>query len=487
MKINVPKSVGSIAKLLSTKVFTKAMGVIVLAIYTRLLTKDELVVIPLFFMLTSIAAIPLNFGIYPILVKKLPLMLKNDISEGKKLFWTCASFLSVGGLIVSVLIYLFSDFLAELLLNSNEQKIIIELTSIACFLFVIESIADRLLWATERFGKTARIQLTIAIVRPIITISCYFSFGLMGLVGGLVLSQLLTTLLSAYYLRDYLFKEKPQFLALPPVLKESLPFYAESFLMYFRREGDNWFVTVVLGPSSLSIYYVAKTVYTAFNAIYDAIDRVIVTRYAKEFENKDFKNTIQKTNDYLVQIIIPFIFISITFLPVAILLVGGNEFAGAIYPASILLLALLISIMRIPLNRAMFVATKSKFRLYMTLTESIFLGLSLALLAPYYGIAGIAISRVIAQIGGAAYGVIMVGHILNIYLRYKLFFTVLILSTLSFSLVYFSANAIFAANSNILIVAIYGLICWLLSYGVLSFLFNKDLPKTIYSLINKNV
>jgi O-antigen/teichoic acid export membrane protein len=480
----LPSSMRSIYQLLSSSILMKVIGILVLSLYARLLSKEELAFIPFYYMLVGITVVPLSFGIYPTMVKKLPHLFQNDMAKGIGLLWSSAIILGSGGGIVALVIFLFSDNITQYLFQGVSQSQLVEIMAIGCFFFVIERIADRVLWATERFGKTAKIQVITSFFRPTISLILFYFFDLQGIIIGLVLAQILTTGMSLYYIRDFIFINAPKLYPIKLLIKQSLPFYAESYLMYFRKEGDSWFVSIMLGSSGLAIYYIAKTIYGALFTIYSTVDRVVVSSYSKKFNQPNFNQIIQRTFDNLVQTIIPIIFILISILPTVVWLIGGNDFQSAVYPAAILLIALLLNIMRIPMNRAIFVATKSKYRLYMTVVESIILFCALSILTPFYGILGIALSRVFAQVAGAFYCHIIAIQKLNARLVYRAILIVTGISLFIMVVIYKTNNQLVTNLTDGFIQIIVSITIWLFMYSSLSYFFNKDIFLKLKKLIN---
>ena len=75
----IPSSLLDIGKLISGNVATKAIGILVLAFYARVLTKEEMAIIPIYTMLCGLASVIFSFGLKANLMKWLPSLLKEDM------------------------------------------------------------------------------------------------------------------------------------------------------------------------------------------------------------------------------------------------------------------------------------------------------------------------------------------------------------------------------------------------------------------------
>jgi len=480
-------ALSSIMALLSGSLTAKLIGLVAVSIYARVLEKSELAVIPIFYMLTAFTVIPFSFGIYPTLVRNLPKLIRENNNESVALIKAASKVLITGGGIVSCAIFVFSSSISSTLLASADFSNTIKIMAVGCFLFVIDSILDRVLWAAGRFQKTAKIQVYTAVIKPVFTLSLYYFFGVVGIVIGLVTAQLVSTLLSFQYAKDLLSCKTKLTYSTKELISKSLPFYLESYLMYFRKEGDNWFVNLLLGPSGLAIYYIAKTLYAAANSAFYAVDRVLTKQIAELAGATRLQSTVKEIFENIAQTAIPLVSVAILGLPLAINTIAGNSYSASIEPAALLLIALSISVLRVPVERTVFVEANPLFRLYITVWETCFLLVSLFLLGKSLGVEGVAISRVIAQLSGAILGWILFRKILKMHVPISTLFLVVFISSICLLFTNLTMEMLSSIQESTVLKSAVSVICFVVFYSLLSFLFNKKSRFLLKKIISRSV
>jgi O-antigen/teichoic acid export membrane protein len=219
-----------------------------------------------------------------------------------------------------------------------------------------------------------------------------------GIVLGLVITQYFNAVLAVISIRSLLYGEFTYKHSITKLIKQSFPFYLESYLMYFRSQGDNWLVSTTLGATSLGLYYISKTIFSTLSVIYTSTDRVLTAQLANyKHEHQLFLENLNKIHLALSQFSVPFIFVCICFIPLAVQVLGGADYAQSITPAAILLLVLLVQLLRIPIGRTIFILKSSTNRLYITIVDTVSLLMLLFILTPLYGIVGVALARFISQ------------------------------------------------------------------------------------------
>lgn len=401
----LPKSIKDISKLIFGNVAIKIIGIGMLIFYARTLTKQEMAIFPVYFMLSDLASLVLSFGIFPTFIKRLPSLFIEDITQAKKMIFTGSMIVILGTVLVSGFVYFFSVDVTQVILKNVVSPQLVRIMTIGFVALSVMKVADHILWAKRCFGKKTILAVLESILRPCSTVAFYLLYGIKGVVVGLVLSQILLAVVSLFFIRDVLLVRLMGFCSMKELLKESLPFYLESYLMYFRREGDNWLVSTMLGAETLSVYYIAKTVYTTFFMFYSSVDQVTTERLAQSMGDLQvLKKNVQELHRTLVQTTIPVFLLSVSLLPIAVPLIAGGQYSGAIIPASILLFALLVQFLRIPISRTIFVAARPRDRLVSTLIDSLVLLPSLVVFTPVFGVEGVAGARLFAQLMGGIWG-----------------------------------------------------------------------------------
>jgi len=420
MSSKIPKILQDISKLISGSIVSKIIGLFVLAFYARVLSKEEMAVFPVYMMLSGLASLLFSFGIMPNMIKQLPTMFKSNIDEARRLIFTSGAIILLGTVLVSGFVYHFSLFIDDLLLDGKMQPILIQIMTVGFISLSISNVAEQILWASGRFGAKSVLVVSESLIRPCFTISLFLFFGVKGLVAGLVLAQSVKAALALYCCKDILLGKFPGFFSPTRLLRLSLPFYLESYLMYFRREGDSWLVSTLLGPASLSTYYIAKTIYNSFRMLYSSVDQVITRKLAGLKDNIELLwNKVRDIHMVISLFSIPLVFLAITLLPLAINIIAGDKYKNAFLPAMFLLLALLVDFQRISISRSIFVCLSPMARFKVTVVDTVILLPVLFLLGWKFNCPGVAAARFVSQFLGGVYGYMFLSRKTSFSLEYK--------------------------------------------------------------------
>ena len=378
---------------------TKIAGLIAFGVFTRMLTKEDLAFLPVYGMLTTLSYVLFGFGLQPTILRHLPGQLESDHPAAGHLIRMSTRLLVFGTVIFSLGVFQAATPLATRLLGSEAQAPLLRLTAAGAFFFGGWHICHYVLWAASRFDKIAIVRAVAAIGRTILGVAGLLVGGITGLAVGLVVNDAVILLISIVYSRDLFRIEAGPGPSHASLLRESFPFYFESFLTYFRGQGDNWIVATTLGPAAMGIYFVAKRFPLMLSMFMESLDKVVTTQLSRQrHDSGSVGGSVNELLSHLVMIAIPGIFMIMGLLPVLIALVAGPGFEVAILPGIILCLMQLVKIIAVPVSRGVFVVRPPLTRVVITTIESGFLILSLFLLVPPLAEPGVAISRLIAAL-----------------------------------------------------------------------------------------
>jgi len=476
MLINIPKSLKDLSKLITGNIIAKIIGFGVLLFYAKILPTEDMAIFPMYLVLNQLAFLIFSFGLFPVLIIELPSLFKKNINQARSLLCTGGLLLVVGTSLVNIIVLLFSSDVAELLFKDDNQSGLIKLMSFGFLATSIGNLAQYVIWANQGYWRRSSLEIMDAVIRPAFAIPLFLFTGTKGLVLGLVIAQIINTLVALFFMREVFLGGFPGFYPLSKLFRKSLPFYLESYLHYFRQNGDHLLVSILLGPSDLGVYYIAKRVFSLFSVLAMSIDRVATERLAQV--KNDLKVLSLKADNFfssLSQAIIPTIFLSISLMPILIPTFFGIKYNKAIVPSCILLAALLIDFLRMPVHRTIYVATKSRNVLLITFIDTIALLLSLIILTPFLGIIGVAGARLISQFCGGASSIWILWKQLRVLFNYKTAL-ISIFSTVpgTFLVLKFFNNPPHELFQSLL-VATSGAICWGVIFVIIIFFFNRSL------------
>lgn len=415
MRSKIKEPVLSFAQLISADIFVKALAVVALAFYTRYLPKPHLSLLPIYEMLAGMSTLFFSFGILPTFVRSLPSLLQSDPPEARGMVLTGACPVLGGAAFFSLSIFCFAVHISRLLCATTAYASLLQLMTIGFFTSAVTKLAQYLLWAASRFGKVSIMNMFNSLANVLLTVGLLLLLGLKGLVLGLVIRDAISACLSLFFLRDILFTGPVRYYSLKKLLKQSVPFYLEGYLIYFRAQGDYWIVSTMLGPAAMATYYVAKRIYAAVLTLFESADKVITTDLARRREDlKDTKERISQLLIVISQTAVPLVFLIIGLAPSIIYVVAGKQYADSVVPCIILCVAILAQFVRAPIGRAIFVLKPPVARFKLTAVDSTCLVTALLLLTPLLNEPGVALSRFLSSAVAAVYACLVLKSVLAV-------------------------------------------------------------------------
>jgi len=430
-------------KVTSGQIILRVSSIGFLILYARVLTPFELSVLPIFTIIGGMSTLLFNFGLFPTLVREVPKILEKDREKAISLLHTSSLIITLGVAIFSVFTFLFASKIASIFFKESNFSNFIELMSAGFFLMGVNQIFNYNMTATSEFGKLTLKNIGSRLCQKILGIALFFLWGIKGLIIGFNLGIAIGIVMSIYFLRRYIFK-RFRWYPLKKLLKFSFPYYIESFLMYFRRQGDQLIVGAFLNPADLSAYYIAARLFDNLNLFKESISQTIAPALAKvsDSEPKRMKKSFRKINTLLSYFAIPLCFLAASLSFAFVNLVGGKKYFNAAIPAAILCFVMLLYFLIIPLNRCVFILGKPIERLKITAVQSFSMLLFLFLLIRDFGISGVAFSRLVAMILTMIYAYFALRKLMLIRLDIvaignSLFASVVMASIISFAQIIF--------------------------------------------------
>lgn len=473
------KTIKSILQVFSANMLVKAFAILSLAYFTRYLSKEELAILPAFLMLSSLSGVFFNFGLYPTMLKTVPSLVTTDLNKAKSIINTIGIVMIANACIFSLATYFLAGYISEWIFNSVKYQLVIKILSIGFLCKGVNNFQQYVMQAFSRFGQMSKLILFTDLIRIILTLILTIRFGYIGLAVGLVITQIIVTVFSFLQLKDILFSDQ---LFSPPIklIQDSLPFYLEGFLMYFRRDGDNLLITLFLGPEILAIYYIAKRLADLMNSFFNTLDAVLTSNLSKLKDDIDqFKIKIEEIISIFNLLVLPGIFLVAAISPAFIFYLTGPKYTEAMIPSIILIYGPFFRYyFNIPFGRAIFIFRPPTSRFKLTLVATVSLLLSLIVLGFYWGLIGVALANIVCGIITGLYAYYDVNkNIFKINFKHKEFLGSTLMCSVMVLPIYYSQ---FTFGNNILIIIgsyLIGLILFLV-------IIHLTISNKFYSVVN---
>lgn len=401
MAFRIARSIVSVFQLLSANIVVKAIGLVMVAFYARYLTKEELSLVPIYTLIGSAGMVLFGFGLRPMLLRMLPSRLQEVPEQARGLIFTSSTILVAGTGLFSVGALLLASPLSVWLFESDTRVGLMRIVAIGSFFVSAREITNYLLWTASRFHRISAIQMTGAISRAVLGGSFVLLWGIKGLAIALVSVDAICLVLSLVFLRDLLKPGPVQWYPAGKLMRDSLPFYFEGFMIYFRGRGDSWIIAGALGPEAIATYFVAKRFPQMLTMMRASIDNVLTTQISKKKNRPDeISAYIPRLYELISHTMMPAIAAVAGMTPVMILIVAGAEYRGAIVPGILLCLVQLVHMYVAPVSRALFVTRRPLVRVVATAGESVVMLGLLLVLAPAFKETGVAASLLLAALVG---------------------------------------------------------------------------------------
>ena len=408
-----------LGKLLLGGAAIKLLGIAATLIFVRVLTKQELAVFPLYFMLRAVADRLLDFGITPYFIRVLPSFLREGRDRTRSLLFTGVPIVYAGLAVVTLLTFIFADTIAGLVLRDESSGWMIRIICLGFFPYTTTKMCEYVLWGRAQFGTLSFLQTLEAFVRPIAIVSLYLLFDLPGVVAAFVLVELIVSASYLYCIRDLFGGARPPRYPARLLLAQAFPLYVEGWLWYLRADGDNWLVSIFLGPAALAEYFVATIMVNQVTILFSSVDRVVVERLGRQLGRPDaIAEKALAVHARISQFVLPGILMLLALTPLAIVLIGGHAYESSIPPALVLMLVALGQFLFMPVDRSVFVGLAPRYRLYKTMVEAVVVFASAAILVPTAGLVGVAGARLAGQLAGGIYGLVILRRHLGLTLPF---------------------------------------------------------------------
>lgn len=408
----------------------KILGLISLVIYTRVLLKEELAIVPIHSLLSRLSMVMFSLGVLPCLVKLIPsLLIKKDQFTVNAIIKTCLILVVPGVFIFSLGCYFFANSISLFIFDSHDNSRYIELLAVGVFFEGISQLLSYVYWSLSMFKQESMRMILVGLIKVITGVVLVLYIGTWGLIISLVISSFINFLIYTYNLRKIIFTRSKMY-SIRKLLSESWPFYFESYLMYFRAEGDQLVVTTFLGAEALAIYYIARRPFEFMRTLTQSLEKVLTTKLA---ELKDDKSSFSQQINTIITInsfiLLPVVFLTIGITPTFLDILGGGSYDASIIPAIILLLTLLVQFFwNSTFGRSIFILTSSVNRFKMTTIETGLLFVFILIFGYLYDLNGIVSARLVATTltGFCAY--LLVKSYLTLNFRIKQIVIILLLS-----------------------------------------------------------
>ncbi|MFX0139845.1 MAG: oligosaccharide flippase family protein [Candidatus Hodarchaeota archaeon] len=313
------------------------------AFFAHKLPKEEMAIFAVTNLLTGLITVLGGLGLSMTVYKMAPeLITKNEKERAASLIKFNIFFNFMTSFILILLLILFLKMLSFIFLKGEElgnyNLIIIPLV----FFENISSTFDTTLRSLQRFSTIAIIKIIKDVVSRIISLLLFFILGFKGFLLGFIIGSFFSTVLSVYYISDFLFlKSSVRFHW--ELIIYSLPFYVSGILRYILINIDQYMIGIFLEPEILATYFITKKLASYLNMSIDSLMEPITPKLAefKADSISKIKNVFPKTVRFNAYTFTPLSFGFAALSYPIILLYGGEKYTNGASILAILSLSMI--------------------------------------------------------------------------------------------------------------------------------------------------
>lgn len=254
----------------ASKVFTFAF----LIVFVRLLAREELAILPLYYAASGASTLLFSFGIPVTMIREIPRLRVAEPEKMYSLLYTGFMVVIAGVFISALLAILFEEQIQSLFFSSIGGHLEFKLIASAMLVGGWKTLLTFILKSLQMYRGMAIFTASNDLLYRALGLAGFFIAGINGLIAGFLLGTLITNLYCTWKLSPFIFKVKAWY-PLHDLLRISWPYYFEAYLHYFRAQGDVLIISSLLGASALSVFFVAKRLYDLMMTLIASMENVM--------------------------------------------------------------------------------------------------------------------------------------------------------------------------------------------------------------------
>lgn len=383
-------------KLFIINITGKLFTLLLFAALTRILSPEHLAFIALIPALAPIFLSLFGAGINTLIERDAPRALAESSGSGYQMMRTSYVYNLFVVLVLSLLgislVELWSGFISKEPNDVNLQWLVLPIATY----MILQSVGLHLLVD----GKAAKFGM-LKVYGDIFSKASVLLLYLIepsekAVFLGLAIGQMPFIFYGVWSQRHWLFKFS--FVPIASMIRKSIPFYIESNFNTLRNQGDNLFVTMLLGPIALAEYYVAKTVANQLSVLYNPVSNFMTHRLSsKKGEGEEAMNSAFKQVWLLgIPFFIFFACAAGAISPLLIELIAGETYTH-VWPVAIVLCLLTCALAAYSVSSRVLLIIGSPFeRFKITILQTILIVCFSFALVPLWESIGVALAWLLA-------------------------------------------------------------------------------------------
>ena len=323
---------------------------------------------------------------------------KSEVQEG---FYSILLTILTSSLIVSFILFLFSQPIANILFNYN-----IAVAIILPLIIIIASLNNILLSYFRTFQQMKKYSLILFIQAYLtVILVSYFAiegYEIIGIITGLLIAYIVTFLIMILFIILDIGFKVPQFTHIKEYLSFSLPTVPSNLSFWIVDSSDRYIIGILLGTAFVGYYSPAYTLGNTLTMLlvpFSTLLPSVLSKYYDENKIENVKTVLTYSLKYFLIIAIPSVFgISLLSKPLLMILTTPDiAINGYLVTPFVAISALLSGIYGI-YTLVLILEKKTKFIGTVWVIAAILNVLLNVILIPYLGIIGAAFATLVAYV-----------------------------------------------------------------------------------------
>jgi len=258
---------------------------------------------------------------------------EKDNNKIREDFYSAFLLVLISGAIFSLLLFLFSGFIATYVLKDLHQVQYIRLGSILVSLYSLFPVLLAFFKREGNIGIYTVLDLSFNVISFGLMVFFVLSgFGLRGLLLAIIVSSLALNIIALVIIFNRVGFQRPHFYNMKSYLKWGIPLIPNSAIWWIIQASDRYIIAYFLGESAVGIYSIANTIglYSSFALM--PVATVLYPIISKKYDEGNYdecRNYFQYSFKYLMMVTIPAAFgLSILAKPLLQILTTSEFISG---------------------------------------------------------------------------------------------------------------------------------------------------------------
>jgi len=332
------RAIKDAGKLFGSQLAVGAFAVVWSAWLVRMLPTHELAVWPICLALGDLVLYAGTFGTRDLFARMVPAEIAQGRPERARGILKAGLLATIGFSVLLVgVLFVAAAPVGRLLFKDPVGAELVRWMTAAVLLRVVRKRLESALVALQEFGRVAFVDMVCEMARSPLSVVLYIAMGVKGVILALTLVPLFASVLFAISLRPHL--AGPARLGSGrELVRVALPFYGVSILGFFAQRIDYLLLTVLISPTALAPYFVARKLAQYVGDLSTSVFSSIAPKLAEHRGRpaEDVERAFTKCTRYLFLLLAPVYVALAVAAPQMVQLYAGDK-----YPSAVLLLRVL--------------------------------------------------------------------------------------------------------------------------------------------------